>query len=147
MGPMLGEFRKFLLRGNVVDLAVGIVIGAAFGAIVTSFVNDLLMPPIGFAIGRSSFTDLFISLNGVAYPSLAAAKAAGAPTINYGNFINTVLNFVIIGFAVFLVVRAVNRMTAKPGPAVTRECPYCMTPISLRATRCPHCTSEVTPSR
>jgi large conductance mechanosensitive channel len=144
---MLGEFRKFLLRGNVVDLAVGIVIGAAFGAIVNSFVNDLLMPPLGFAIGRSNFTDLFISLNRVAYPSLAAAKAAGAPTINYGVFINAVLNFVIVGFAVFLVVRAVNRMMPRPVPVVTRDCPLCMTAMPLRATRCPHCTSEVTPSR
>lgn len=145
---MLGEFRKFLLRGNVLELAVGIVIGAAFTAVVTSFVNDLLMPPIGLALGGRNFNDLFVSLNGVAYPSLAAAKAAGAPTLNYGVLFNTVLNFVIVGFAVFLLVRAVNRMTAGPPAApTTRECPYCTTAISLRATRCPQCTSEVTAAR
>jgi large conductance mechanosensitive channel len=145
---MLGEFRKFLLRGNVLDLAVGIVIGAAFLAVVTSFVNDLLMPPIGLALGGRNFNDLFVSLNGTAYPSLAAAKAAGAPTLNYGVFFNTVLNFVIVGFAVFLLVRAVNRMTAGPAAApTTRECPYCTAAISVRAVRCPQCTSEVSPSR
>ena len=145
---MLGEFRKFLLRGNVLELAVGIVIGAAFTAVVTSFVTDLLMPPIGLALGGRNFNDLFVSLNGVAYPSLAAAKAAGAPTLNYGVFFNAVLNFVIVGFAVFLLVRAVNRMMATPAaPPATRECPYCTAPISLRAVRCPQCTSEVTAAR
>jgi large conductance mechanosensitive channel len=143
---MLGEFRKFLLRGNVLELAVGIVIGAAFTAVVTSFVTDLLMPPIGLALGGRNFNDLFVSLNGVAYPSLAAAKAAGAPTLNYGVFFNTVLNFVIVGFAVFMLVRAVNRMMAAPPPA-TRECPYCTAAISVRAVRCPQCTSEVTAAR
>jgi large conductance mechanosensitive channel len=145
---MLGEFRKFLLRGSVLELAVGIVIGAAFLAVVTSFVNDLLMPPIGLALGGRNFNDLFVSLNGTAYPSLAAAKAAGAPTLNYGVFFNTILNFVIVGFAVFLLVRAVNRMTAGPVAApTTRECPYCTAAISVRAVRCPQCTSEVSPSR
>jgi len=145
---MLGEFRKFLLRGNVMDLAVGIVIGAAFTTVVTSFVNDLLMPPIGLALGGRNFNDLFVSLNGVAYPSLAAAKAAGAPTLNYGVFFNAILNFVIVGFAVFLLVRAVNRMTAPPAAApATRECPYCTAAISVRAVRCPQCTSEVTAAR
>jgi large conductance mechanosensitive channel len=143
---MLGDFRKFLLRGNVLELAVGIVIGAAFTAVVTSFVNDLLMPPIGLALGGRNFSDLFVSLNGVAYPSLAAAKAAGAPTLNYGVFFNTVLNFVIVGFTIFLLVRAVSRMTA-PAAAATRECPYCTAVISLRAVRCPQCTSEVTAAR
>jgi large conductance mechanosensitive channel len=140
---MLGEFRKFLLRGNVVELAVGIVIGAAFTAVVTSFVNDLLMPPIGLAMGGRNFNDLFVSLNGTPYPSLVAAKAAGAPTFNYGAFFTTVLNFVLVGLAVFLLVRAVNRMSG-PAPApTTRECPFCTTVISLRAVRCPQCTSEV----
>ena len=143
---MIGEFRKFLLRGNVVELAVGIVIGAAFTAVVNSFVNDLLMPPIGLALGGRNFNDLFVSLNGVSYPSLAAAKAAGAPTLNYGVFFNTILNFVIIGFAVFLLVRVVNRMSGPTAPT-TRDCPYCTTAISVRAVRCPQCTSEVTAAR
>jgi large conductance mechanosensitive channel len=145
---MLGEFKTFLIRGNVVDLAVAVVIGAAFGAIVTSFVNDLLMPPIGVMLGGVNFSDLFISLSGRSYASLAAAKAAGAPTLNYGVFINTVLNFVIISFAVFLLVRQVNRLKGPPPAAapITRECPQCAMAIPIRARRCPHCTSEVAPS-
>ncbi|HEU5193183.1 MAG TPA: large conductance mechanosensitive channel protein MscL [Methylomirabilota bacterium] len=145
---MLGEFKTFLMRGNVVDLAVAVVIGAAFGAIVTSFVNDLLMPPIGVMLGGANFSDLFISLSGRSYASLAAAKAAGAPTLNYGVFINTVLNFVIISFAVFLLVRQVNRLKGPPPAAapITRECPQCAMAIPIRARRCPHCTSEVAPS-
>ncbi len=145
---MLGEFRTFLLRGNVLELAVGIVIGVAFTAVVTSFVNDLLMPPIGLALGGRNFADLFVSLNGVPYPSLAAAKAAGAPTLNYGVFLNAVLNFVIVGFAIFLLVRTVNRMNAAPAAApTTRECPFCTAAISLRAVRCPQCTSEIPAAR
>jgi large conductance mechanosensitive channel len=144
---MLGEFRKFLLRGNVLELAVGIVIGAAFTAVVTSFVTDLLMPPIGLAMGGRNFNDLFVSLNGTPYPSLVAAKAAGAPTLNYGAFFTTVLNFVLVGFAVFLLVRTVNRMSPPAPPAATRECPYCTAAISVRAVRCPQCTSEVTAAR
>jgi large conductance mechanosensitive channel len=144
---MLSEFKTFLMRGNVLDLAVGIVIGAAFGNVVTSFVNDILMPPIGLALGRVNFTDMFISLTGQAFPSLAAAKAAGAPTLNYGLFINTVINFVIIGFVIFLIVRQANRMTAAPpAPAAaptTRECPSCTMQIPIKARRCPHCTSEL----
>src|SRR4029453_13412394 len=145
---MLGEFKTFLIRGNVVDLAVAVVIGAAFGAIVTSFVNALLMPPIGVMLGGVNFSDLFISLSGRSYASLAAAKAAGAPTLNYGVFINTVLNFVIISFAVFLLVRQVNRLKGPPPAAapITRECPQCAMAIPIRARRCPHCTSEVAPS-
>jgi large conductance mechanosensitive channel len=142
---MLREFRAFVMRGNVVDLAVAVVLGAAFGAIVTSFVNDLLMPPLGLVLGRVNFTDLFVSLTGQSYPNLAAAKAAGAPTFNYGVFINTVINFLIIAFVVFLLVRQVNRLTG-PAPAAaptTRECPYCASLIPLKATRCPHCTSEL----
>jgi large conductance mechanosensitive channel len=140
---MLQEFQKFLLRGNVLDLAVGIVIGAAFGTIVTSFVNDVLMPPIGFALGRVSFSDLFVSLDGRTYASVAAAKAAGAPTINYGLFLNAIVNFVLIGFAVFLVVRAANRIVPRAPAPPTRECPRCTLAIPVRASRCPQCTSEV----
>ena len=144
---MLQEFKKFLMRGNVIDLAVGLVIGAAFTAVVTSFVNDLLMPPIGRVLGRANFTDLFVSLDGRSFPSLAAAKAAGAPTLNYGAFVTTMVNFVIVAFAVFLVARAVNRLAtpraAAPAPATTRECPYCTMTISLLAARCPHCTSDL----
>jgi len=140
---MLQEFKKFLLRGNVLDLAVGIVIGAAFATIVASFVADILMPPLGFALGRVSFTDLFVSLDGRAYASLAAAKAAGAPTINYGIFLNTLVNFVVIAFAVFLVVRAANRMVPRAPAAPTRECPRCTLAIPVRATKCPQCTAEL----
>jgi len=146
---MLQEFKKFLMRGSVVDLAVGIVIGAAFTAIVTSFVNDLLMPPIGLLLGRVSFSDLFLSLDGRPYASLAAAKAAGAPTLNYGAFITAIINFLIVGFAVFLLVRTVNQLMAPPAappPPPTRECPFCMAAIPRRAVRCPHCTSEVRPA-
>ena len=141
---MLKEFKTFVMRGNVVELAVAVVLGAAFGAIVTSFVNDLLMPPIGLLLGGVSFNDFFVNLSGRSYPTLAAAKAAGAPTLNYGVFINTVLNFVIVAFAVFLLVRQANRFKAPPAPpAPTRECPQCAMTIPLTARRCPHCTSEV----
>lgn len=146
---MLTEFKKFLMRGNVVDLAVGLVIGAAFTTVVTSFVNDLLMPPIGRVLGRVSFSDLFVSLDGHAYPSLAAAKAAGAPTMNYGAFITTIINFLIVGFAVFLVARTATRFMAPPAapPAPpTRDCPSCTLAIPARAVRCPHCTGEVRPA-
>ena len=146
---MLREFRAFVMRGNVVDLAVGIVLGAAFGAIVTSFVSDILMPPVGLALGRVDFSNLFISLTGQPFPTVAAAKAAGAPTINYGIFLNTILNFVIVAFAVFLVVQQVNRLHAKPetpSPS-TKECPYCASMVPLRAIRCPHCTSELAAAR
>jgi len=140
---VLREFKTFLMRGNVVDLAVAVVLGAAFGAIVTSFVNDLLMPPVGLLLGRVSFNDLFVSLSGRSYPTLAAAKAAGAPTLNYGVFINALLNFVIVAFAVFLLVRQANRLKGPPAP--TRECPQCATAIPISARRCPHCTSELAP--
>ena len=141
---MLSEFKAFLMRGNVVDLAVAVVIGAAFGAIVTSFVNDILMPPIGLARGRVNFTARFIWRSGQSDPNLAAAKAAGAPTINYGTFLNTIVNFVIIGFVVFLLVRQVHRLTAAPAAApTTKECPQCASMIPLKAKRCPQCTSEL----
>ena len=141
---VIQDFKKFLLRGNVVDLAVAVVLGVAFGAIVTSFVNDLLMPPLGLALGRVNFSDLFVSLSGRSYPTLAAAKAAGAPTLNYGVFINTIINFILVAFAVFLVVRQANRLKGPPpAPAPTRECPQCAMAIPVKARRCPHCTSEV----
>jgi len=142
---MLKEFKEFAMRGNVLDMAVGIVIGAAFGKIVTSFVGDILMPPLGLLLGRVDFSNLFITLAGQSYPSLAAAKAAGAPTINYGVFLNTVLDFLIVAFAIFLLIRQVNRFqkpAAVAAPA-TRECPYCVSMIAVGATRCPHCTSEL----
>jgi large conductance mechanosensitive channel len=144
---MLKEFKEFAMRGNVLDMAVGIIIGAAFGTIVTSFVNDVLMPPIGLLLGRVDFSSLFITLRGDQFATLAQAKAAGATTINYGVFINTLINFLIVAFAVFLLIRQVNRLRRQPEPApaapTTKECPYCFASISIKATRCAHCTSEL----
>lgn len=141
---MLKEFKEFAMRGNVLDLAIGIVIGGAFGKIVTSFVNDILMPPIGLILGRVNFNNLFVSLNGEPYPSVEAAKAAGAPTINYGLFFQSIIDFIIIAFAIFLVVKQVNRLRRKEEPTpTTRECPFCTSVISKNAKRCPFCTSEV----
>jgi len=142
---MLKEFRDFAARGNVIDLAVGVIIGAAFGKVVASLVADLIMPPIGMALGRVNFSNLFVSLNGVSYPSLEAAKQAGAPTINYGIFLNTMIEFLIVAFAVFLLVKQINRLK-KPAPAVvpeTRDCPFCVSKIPIKATRCPFCTAQV----
>jgi large conductance mechanosensitive channel len=142
---MLKEFKEFAMRGNVLDMAVGIIIGAAFGRIVTSLVNDVIMPPIGLVLGRVDFSSLFVNISGTSYPTLAAAKAAGAATINYGSFLNTVIDFLIVAFVIFLFVRQVNRWQ-KPAPAAaptTKECPYCHTSIPLQATRCPNCTSEI----
>ncbi len=140
---MLNDFKQFLMRGNVIDLAVAVVMGAAFGAIVTSFVNDMLMPPIGLLLGRVNFADMFVSLSGQSYPNLAVAKAAGAPTINYGVFINTIINFIIVAFVVFVVVRAVHRLTVHPPAApTTKECSYCASMIPIKAKRCPQCTSQ-----
>ena len=144
---MLKEFREFAARGSVIDLAVGVNIGAAFGKIITSAVDDLIMPPIGMAMGGVDFKDLFISLNDVAYPSLAAAKAAGAPVIAWGNFVNIVIQFVIVAFVIFMMVRQINRMkTPEPSPAQddARDCPFCISRIPRKATRCPHCTATVT---
>jgi large conductance mechanosensitive channel len=142
---MLKEFREFALRGNAVDLAIGVIIGAAFGAIVTSMVNDVLMPPIGKVLGGVDFTNLFLVLGSGQFPSLKAAKDAGAATLNYGVFLNTVINFVIIAFVLFAVVKVMNRLKREePAPAAvptTKDCPFCATAIPLRATRCPHCTS------
>jgi len=144
---MFSEFRTFIVRGNMIDLAVGIVIGAAFTTVVSSFVNDLLMPPIGLLLGRVDFSNLFVTLGGGSFPTVAAAKAAGVPTLNYGIFINNVINLLIVGFAVFLVVKQVNRLRG-PEPVAaptTRDCPACTLAIPLKARRCPHCTSEVAP--
>jgi large conductance mechanosensitive channel len=147
---MFKEFKEFIMRGNVVDMAIGIVIGAAFGGIVKSFVDDVLMPPIGLLLGNVDFSNLFLTLKEGAkaagpYASLAAAKTAGAVTLNVGVFINTIISFIIIAFAVFVVIKAINRMKReKEAPApTTRECPFCRSTISLKATRCPHCTSEL----
>jgi len=144
---MWKDFRAFILRGNVVDLAIGVIIGAAFGKIVSSLVSDVLMPPIGLALGQVDFSSIFITLSSHHYPSIAAAKVAGAPTINIGLFINAVIDFVIVAFVVFLVVRAVNRLMPKPVPAPpplpTKQCPRCISTIPLAATRCPACTSEL----
>jgi large conductance mechanosensitive channel len=144
---MLKEFKEFAMRGNVLDMAVGIVIGAAFGGIVTSFVNDVLMPPIGLLLGKVDFSNLFITLTGRHFDSVAQAKAAGAATLNYGMFMNTVINFLIVGFAIFLLVRQVNRLQPKPAPAppgpALKECGFCFSSIPQQATRCPHCTSDL----
>jgi large conductance mechanosensitive channel len=143
---MLAEFKKFILRGNVFDLAVGIIIGVAFGNVVNSLVNDIIMPPIGKLLGNIDFANLFINLSGGSYDSVKAAKDAGAATINYGLFINTVIQFLIVAFVVFLLVKQVNKMMVKPAPPAapaTKDCPYCYTAIPVKATRCPACTSDV----
>jgi large conductance mechanosensitive channel len=145
------EFKEFILRGNVVDLAVAVIIGAAFGTIVTSLVNDLIMPPIGLLLGGVDFTDLFLVLKeGVKapapYATLADAQAAGAVTINYGVFFTRVIAFLIVAFAIFLLVRGLNRLKREKAPAqepVTRECPFCVSTISIKALRCPNCTSQL----
>lgn len=145
---MVGEFRKFIVRGNVIDLAVGIVIGAAFTTVVKSFVDDILMPPIGRLAGGVDFANLFIPLDGRHYASLEAAKAAGAATVNYGVFINNVIAFVIVAFAVFLLVKAYERMRRQEEapPATQKDCPFCAEKVALAARRCPHCTSELVPA-
>jgi len=147
---MVKEFKEFAMRGNVVDMAVGIIVGAAFGGIVNSFVSDIIMPPIGLVLGSVDFSSLFLVLkegkSAGPYESLAAAKAAGAVTLNYGVFVNTIISFLIIAFAVFFLIRNVNRMKKKeeaPAVAATKECPFCLSTIPLKAVRCPHCTSEV----
>lgn len=147
MKKMFAEFREFAMQGSVIDLAIGIVIGAAFTSIVNSFVNDILMPPIGMLLGNVDFSNLFISLDGSSYPSLVAAQEAGAATLNYGLFINNVINFLIVAFVIFLIVKQVNRLKGQPAPEPeepdTKECPYCCSTISINATRCPFCTSEL----
>ncbi|PLS17091.1 large conductance mechanosensitive channel protein MscL [Bacillus sp. M6-12] len=140
---MFGEFKKFIMRGNVIDLAVGVIVGAAFSKIVSSLVDDILMPPIGLIIGKVDFSDLFISLSGEKFSSLADAKAAGAATLNYGLFLNNIINFLIISFAIFIIVKQVNRIhkKEKPKSPVKKTCPECFSDIHLEAKRCPSCTS------
>ena len=144
---MLKEFKAFAMRGNVFDLAVGIIIGGAFGRIVTSFVNDILMPPLGVLLGNVDFTNLFITIKGQPFATLADAQKAGSVTINYGVFINTVIDFVIVAFVIFLMIRQINRLTrpapATPAAPTTKVCPFCATDIPIPAKRCPHCTSEL----
>jgi large conductance mechanosensitive channel len=144
---MWKEFKEFAMRGNVVDMAVGIIIGAAFGKIVNSVVSDIVMPPIGLLLGGVDFSNLFLDLSGQTFPSLEAAKAAGAATINYGVFLNALINFAIVAFAVFLLIKGINRLKrqqAAPAPAPsTRECPFCLSSIPMKASRCAHCTSEL----
>ncbi|NLE99524.1 MAG: large conductance mechanosensitive channel protein MscL [Anaerolineales bacterium] len=142
---MLKEFKEFITRGNMIDLAIGVIIGGAFGAIVSSLVNDIIMPPIGLLLGKVNFSNLFIDLSGKGYETLQAAKDAGAATINYGSFINTVINFLIIALVIFLVVKQINRLRKPAAPAAptTKDCPYCRTAIPIKATRCPNCTSQL----
>jgi len=142
---MLKEFKAFAMRGNVLDMAVGIIIGAAFGRIISSLVSDVIMPPIGLALGKVDFSTLFLNISGTHYPTLAAAKAANAATINYGVFLNTVIDFLIVAFVIFMLVRQVNRWN-KPEPApapAVKDCPFCFSAIASKATRCPNCTSEL----
>jgi large conductance mechanosensitive channel len=142
---MFKEFKEFIMRGNVMDMAVGIIIGAAFGKIVSSFVSDVLMPPIGLLLGKMDFSSLFLNLSGQTFETLEAAKKAGAPTLNYGLFINTVIDFLIVAFAIFLVIKQINRLKKQPAPAPanTKECPFCFSVIPIKASRCPQCTSEL----
>ncbi|HSW40325.1 MAG TPA: large-conductance mechanosensitive channel protein MscL [Acidobacteriota bacterium] len=142
---MLKEFKEFAMRGNVLDMAVGIIIGAAFGKIITSFVNDVLMPPLGVLLGKTDFSNLFISLSVQQYPTIQAAQEAGVATINYGLFFNTIIDFLIVAFAIFLLIKQVNRFKRqKPAPEPNaKDCPFCATSISLKATRCPNCTSQL----
>ncbi len=139
------DFKQFVRRGNVLDLAVGFILGAAFGKIITSLVNDIVMPPIGLLLAKVDFTSLFINLSSKPYPTLAAAKAAGAPTINYGVFVNDVLDFLIVAFAAFVLVRQIERFTKPAAPAApaTRDCPYCLSTIPAGAQKCAHCTSQL----
>jgi len=144
---MWKEFKEFVMRGNVLDMAIGIIIGAAFGKIVSSLVNDIIMPPTGLLLGQVDFANLFVTLSGPAEKTLAAAQEAGAVTINYGLFVNTVIDFVIVALVVFLVVRTANRLRRRkeepPAEPTTKECPYCLSAIPLQATRCPQCTSHL----
>jgi large conductance mechanosensitive channel len=146
---LLDEFKTFAMRGNVLDMAVGVILGAAFGKIITSLVTDVLMPPIGLVLGKVNFSALFINLSSQSYATIAEAKAAGAPTINYGLFVNAMIDFIIVAFVVFLLVRQFNRLMERmkkpeaPAAPTSRDCPYCLSNIPLKATRCAHCTSEL----
>jgi len=142
---MFKEFKDFIVRGNVIDLAIAVIMGAAFGPIITSLVNDIIMPPIGLLLGGVDFKDMFISLSGQSFPTLAAAKAAASPVIAYGSFLNTVVNFLIVAAAIFLIVRNVNKMK-KPAPVAaptTQDCPQCLSAIPINARRCAYCTSQL----
>lgn len=143
---MLKEFKEFALKGNMVDLAVAVIVGGAFGAVVASLVKDVLMPPLGRALGGTDFSDLFIVLGPGSYPSLKAARDAGAATINYGVFLNSIIVFLLVALALFFVVKALNAVKRRPAPVAPteRECPHCISRISVRATRCAHCTSALT---
>jgi large conductance mechanosensitive channel len=142
---MLKEFKEFAMRGNVLDMAIGVIIGGAFGKIVSSLVSDVLMPPLGLLMGKVDFSSLFLNLSGTSQPSLTAAKAAGAPTINYGVFLQTVFDFIIIAFVIFMIVKQVNRFNKPGAPAAptTKDCPQCLSTIPIKATKCAHCTSNV----
>ncbi len=144
---MLKEFKEFAMRGNVLDMAIGIIIGASFGKIITSLVNDVLMPPIGLLLGKMDFSSLFINVSGQTVATLKEAEAAGAPVIKYGAFLNTILDFIIVAFVIFLLIRQVNRMKAQPAPApavpTTKDCPQCLSTIPIKAKRCAHCTATL----
>ena len=142
---MLKVFREFAMKGNVLDMAIGVIIGGAFGKIVSSLVSDVLMPPLGLVLGKVDFSSLFLNLSGTPQPSLAAAKAAGAPTVNYGVFLQTVLDFIIIAFVIFMLVKQVNRLKTPAAPAApaTKDCPLCLSTIPIKATKCAHCASAV----
>ena len=141
----IGEFKEFVMKGNVLDMAVGIIIGAAFGGIISSLVKDVIMPPIGMIMGGTNFADMFIALDGKTYASLAAAQAVAAPTINYGLFINTIINFIIVALAIFVLIRQVNAAKKKPAPPEpnSKECPFCKESIPKAAVKCSHCTSDL----
>ena len=149
MKNVIAEFKAFILRGNVMDMAIGIIIGVAFGTIVSALVNDVIMPPIGFLLGNVDFSDLYANLSGTSYSSLAEARAAGAPVIAYGAFINTIINFLIIAFVLFMIIRLMNRLVKQaqkpeaPSAPITKECPFCCSNIPLKAVRCPECTSQL----
>jgi large conductance mechanosensitive channel len=142
---MLKEFKEFAMRGNVIDLAVGVILGAAFGKIVASLVNDIVMPPIGMLLGNGDFSEIFVNLSSQAYATLAEAQEAGAATINIGLFLNNVINFIIVAFAIFLVVKQMNRLKKAPPPAdpTTKDCPLCLSSVPIKATKCAHCTSDL----
>jgi large conductance mechanosensitive channel len=145
---MFKEFKEFAMKGNVLDMAVGIIIGAAFGKIVTSFVSDVLMPPLGLLLGKMDFSSMFVDLSGQHIQTLKAAKEAGAATLNYGIFINTIIDFLLVAFAVFMLVKQINRAKRQPAAApaaapTTKDCPFCVTAIPIQALRCPHCTSQL----
>jgi large conductance mechanosensitive channel len=141
------EFKQFVMRGNVIDMAVGVIIGAAFGKIVTSLVNDVLMPPIGLLLGKVDFSNLYLNMSGQVYSSLAEAQKAGAPTLNYGLFINNVINFLIVAFVIFMLIKQINKLQkpakpAAPAAPTTKECPFCCSTVAIKAVRCPNCTSQ-----